>query len=172
MTSLVRDRLSRSRTYWKVRRALWTVRSCVTKLMRLRPREWKELLHAQLLLFWAQALVWTRPAGKLVDSKAVATEAPAAGGDMALARRLALQVNRVADFGPVRSLCLVRAVAINRMLESHGMHGSRLRIGVRKTGTEFAAHAWIEYGGEVIGDEESHVKQFAELTDVNLIRKA
>lgn len=172
MTSLVRSRLARSRTYWKVRRSLWTLRSCATKLVKLRPREWKELIHAQLLLFWAQALVWTRPAGKLVNSSAVATERAEAGIDMVVARRLALQVNRVADFGPVRSLCLVRAVAINRMLESHGMHGSRLRIGVRKTGDRFAAHAWIEYGGEIIGDEESHVKQFAELADVNLIRKA
>ena len=139
--------------------------------MTVGPREWSELVQAQLAVCWAHYLVHTRPEGQLVDRAASAVEpSEPTPGRLADARRLALQVKRVAAFGVSRPLCLVRAVAISRLLESHGIHGSVVRIGVRWSGGEFAAHAWVEYGGEVLGDLEQHVSRFDSLRDVQLLK--
>ena len=85
------------------------------------------------------------------------------------AEALALAVGRAAEFGVFRPLCLVRAVALNRVLERHGITGSRVRVGVRMRNGRFAAHAWVEYGDRVIGDNEAHVGSFVELSEVRLV---
>lgn len=85
------------------------------------------------------------------------------------AEALALAVGRAAEFGVFRPLCLVRAVALNRMLERHGIKGSRVRVGVRMRNGRFAAHAWVEYGDRVLGDNEAHVGSFVELSEVRLV---
>lgn len=142
------------------------------KLAELSPREWGELGQAQLALLAAQVLVWTRPTGRLVSSAGSGSsrrEAPPAPAALARAHRLGLAVSRAGDYGVFRPLCLVRAVALNRLLERHGIHGSRIRIGVRMHKGRFGAHAWVEYGGCVVGDSTAHVASFAELTDVQLV---
>jgi hypothetical protein len=87
------------------------------------------------------------------------------------AERIALAINRAATYGVFRPLCLVRAVALSRMLEARGMRGSRVRVGVRRRRGRFAAHAWVEYKSRVLGDHEDHVGTFAALDDVHLLRK-
>jgi hypothetical protein len=164
------------------------------KLATLPIAEWRYLLHAQFNLLWAQALVWVRPLGGLVDSseapgapavkggaRAEGVGVPAAGGTGAAAvpasmpadalpRHLALGVRRAAAYGVFRPLCLVRSVALNRMLDQYGFHGSRIRVGVRLVDGKFAAHAWVEYEGQVLGDDLEHVSGFAELSDVRLLK--
>ncbi|HEU4642757.1 MAG TPA: lasso peptide biosynthesis B2 protein [Gemmatimonadaceae bacterium] len=145
-------------------------RRSLRKLAKLTPREWVDLLQAQVELIAAQILVSTRPTGRLVSSDAPRrTEAEGPFVPDPRAARLALAVSRAADYGIFHPLCLVRAVAINRMLERRGIRGSRIRIGVRVRGNRFLAHAWVEYGDRVIGDSEEHVDSFAELTDVRLL---
>lgn len=144
------------------------------KLATLSPREWVDLLQAQVALLAAQVLVWTRPTGRLVShassSAAVATAQPAIGSAlMDRAQQLGLAVSRAGDFGLFRPLCLVRAVALHRMLEGHRIRGSRIRIGVRMRRGRFGAHAWVEYGGRVVGDDAEHVGSFAELAEVHLV---
>jgi hypothetical protein len=39
-------------------------------------------------------------------------------------------------------------------LEHDGLHPA-LKIGVRKQGAAFDAHAWVEYGGEVVNDNQA-----------------
>lgn len=85
------------------------------------------------------------------------------------AQQLGLAVSRAGDYGVFRPLCLVRAVALHRMLEGHRIRGSRIRIGVRMRRGRFGAHAWVEYGGRVIGDDIDHVGSFAELAEVHLV---
>jgi hypothetical protein len=41
-------------------------------------------------------------------------------------------------------------------------------VGVALENGRFAAHAWVEFAGEVFGDYETHVRKFATLTDVSL----
>jgi hypothetical protein len=79
-------------------------------------------------------------------------------------------VRRAAAYGLFRPLCLVRSVALNRMLDQYGFHGSRIRVGVRLVDGKFAAHAWVEYEGQVLGDDVEHVRGFEELSDVRLLK--
>ena len=148
------------------------VTNILRKLAKLSPREWVELLQAQLALLAAQVLVWTRPTGRLVSSSApgaaVGGPAPAAAA-MERVQRLGLAVSRAGDYGVFRPLCLVRAVALHRLLERHGIRGSRIRIGVRMRNGRFGAHAWVEYDGRVVGDSTAHVASFAERADVELV---
>lgn len=192
-------------------------RTHLRKLTRLSPREWADLLEAQLSLLVAQFQVWTRPTGRLVshlpDSSTTAPAATSAAGvgengpsptsetalpgdaavtaagvgaaipapadaakevgveeaTLSRAEALALAVGRAAEFGVFRPLCLVRAVALNRVLERHGIKGSRVRVGVRMRNGRFAAHAWVEYGDRVLGDNEAHVGSFVELSEVRLV---
>lgn len=160
------------------------MRHSIAKLATIDRGEWRDLFEAQAALLWAQALVLVRPTGQLVSPGATAAAAPAgvaqsappaappsgpaAGDDRA--RRLALGVNRAAEFGLFRPLCLVRSVALNRLLERHGIAGSRIRVGVRVVAGEFTAHAWVEQGGRVLGDNDAHVGAFASLSDVAVLR--
>lgn len=138
------------------------------KLIGLSVTEWIDLVQAQAALLGAQLLVWTRPTGKLVSNAAPGAVPPLGALDPR-AYRLALAVGRAAEHGVFRPLCLVRAVALNHMLEARRIRGSRIRIGVRHVGGRFMAHAWVEYGDVVLGDVESHVSRFAQLADVRLI---
>ena len=149
-------------------------RTHLRKLTRLSPREWADLIEAQLALLVAQFRVWTRPTGRLVaHSSDAASESvervPAVPPVPPRAEALALAVGRAAEFGVFRPLCLVRAVALNRVLERHGISGSRVRVGVRMRNGRFAAHAWVEYGDRVLGDNEAHVGSFVELSEVRLV---
>lgn len=141
--------------------------SRLRKLAALRGGEVGELAHAQWALICAQVVVWTRPVGKLATPADSGAEPIAPPPEMqARAARLALAVGRAAENGVFRPLCLVRAVALQRMLEQKELKGSRIRIGVQRRGERFAAHAWVEYGPLLLGDAEWHVRRFTPLTDV------
>ena len=181
---------------WRTQRAARRVRRstlhAVRKLATIDAAEWRYLLKGQAALLWAQALVWVRPVGELVHSEPGASGAagaepgPAAApaGTAAVpwaapagsparsdvAAQLALGVRRAAAFGLFRPLCLVRSVALNRLLERHGVHGSRIRVGVRLVDGRFAAHAWVEHDGRVLGDDVEHVRRFVHLSEVQVMR--
>ncbi|HVO58616.1 MAG TPA: lasso peptide biosynthesis B2 protein [Dongiaceae bacterium] len=64
----------------------------------------------------------------------------------------------------LRYSCLERALTLSWLLARQGIV-SRLRIGVRKDGEKFEAHAWVECGGAVLAEPESahlHYAAFAE----------
>lgn len=135
----------------------------------MRRREWVDLLAAQGALLRAQLLVWTRPRGRLLTPAERPALADTGGRDVApTLRRLALAVERVAEKGLFRPSCLVRAVAVQRMLESHGFGGSWIRVGVRREGGRFLAHAWVDYKGHLLADQEWRIRKFAELAPVEL----
>jgi hypothetical protein len=83
--------------------------------------------------------------------------------DPARAREIGHWVRRMADYGPLRAACLTRSLAICRFLAADDLAGAIVRIGVRPKGAKLEAHAWVEYAGEVIGDSEDHVREFAAL---------
>jgi hypothetical protein len=157
--------------YWRlVRRALATPAG-----------EWRELAHAQLALVAAQWIVWIRPVGRLVnqegdraDGDASAPGAPGAHAcgracaraQQAAAQRAARAVDRAARYGVFRPQCLVRSLALVRLLDRRGVTGARIRVGVRREGDRLHAHAWVERHGRVLGDEPGHVAGFAPLLDV------
>jgi Transglutaminase-like superfamily len=150
------------------------------KLVGLSRREWTQMVEGQVALLWAQLLVWVRPQGKLVASEAAGgerlvmpdeeAESDEPTGEELRARELALGVTRAAYFGLFRPLCLVRSVALQRLLERHGLRGSLVRVGVRWQDGRFTAHAWVEMRGRVLGDMSEHVARFTELSSINLLR--
>ena len=136
--------------------------------------EWRELAEAQLALIIAQALVWSRPVGRLITPSAPASPfVPWGPCEKLAAERLASALNRAARYGILRPQCLVRALALTRLLQSRGIAGSSIRIGVRwdpdAGDGAFAAHAWVVGGEEeaVVGDSTSNTAPFSELATVH-----
>ena len=138
------------------------------KLLRLSARDWADLIRAQWALLAAQATVRARPVGELATP--TSGEKNADPDRLPEARRLALAVVRAARYGVIRPQCLVRSVALSRMLSARGIDGAFVRVGVRRTAKEFLAHAWVEYAGETLGDADEHVGTFIPLTNLDVRR--
>jgi hypothetical protein len=142
--------------------------------------ERRELARAQAALLAAQLRVWTRPAGRLVRLGPLTADAPGTtgpggayagvppGGEpggadstsgrpsarpTAHADALARAVDRAARAGLFRPACLVRALALHRLLGRAGVGGGRIRIGVRTEGPRLRAHAWVEVDGAALGED-------------------
>jgi hypothetical protein len=56
--------------------------------------------------------------------------------------------------------CLARAVVTEWLLARHGVR-CELRVGVARTDGKFSAHAWIEYGGRALGEDDPAQQGFA-----------
>lgn len=77
-----------------------------------------------------------------------------------------MQLTRLADLaargtradGP----CLIRALLLFWLLKCRREHASLL-IGVRKEDGQFSSHAWIEFDGKVLGENEDGPFRFATL---------
>jgi transglutaminase superfamily protein len=144
----------------------------IRRLTSLSPREWRELVRAQWELAVAQWLVWTRPQGRLTEHwQQPAPSSPATLARLADAQREATWVNRAASYGIFRPACLVRSVALARLLDIRGIHGATVRVGVRITDGKFLAHAWVEYAGQVLGDSAERIGTFAELPSLSVLHR-
>jgi hypothetical protein len=142
---------------------IWRYR--LSKLVGLNAVELLQLARAQWLLLWVHLLLRVVPRGQLLRPEGWPELAGRPGEEVeASARRLALAIERAAEHGIFRPTCLVRAVALQRWLQSRGIRGGRVRVGVRLRGGEFAAHAWVELGELVLGDAEWHVRGFTPLS--------
>jgi hypothetical protein len=67
------------------------------------------------------------------------------------------KVATAAAFFPGRALCLEQSIALYLELRRSGVP-ARLRIGAQPY--PFAAHAWVEYGGELVGTSYDQVSKF------------
>lgn len=151
----------------RVRRAMKRYARAIPKLASLSWRDWKDLLSAQVALLRAQRTLVSQPRGALVREEM--PSAPAHQEDrLEDARRIALAVNRAAEFGLFRPRCLARSMALRRLLNRAGITGAQVRVGVRLVNQHFTAHAWVEYGGTVVGDHELSVQQYVPLTTLQV----
>ena len=143
----------------------------VPKLLELSWRDRRDLLSAQVRLLLAQIRVWTRAKGQLMGTGAGADENMTSRTSARLheARRLALAIGRASEFGIFRPACLVRSIALCRMLESHGISGGRVQLGVILRDGRLTAHAWVEYLGEVLGDDLGNVSGYERLPGLSVI---
>ncbi len=85
---------------------------------------------------------------------------------LARARELAHWIAVAARHHLVPARCLARSLVLHRWLWQEGLPGD-LRIGVRKEHGAIRAHAWVEYHGHVINDQEAAVLQFVPLTGLS-----
>ncbi len=156
-----------SRTLRRLRREIGRYRRAAPKLRGLGWRDWKDLLRAQLALARAQRELRSRPTGDMVREDPGAEKAP--GTDRSRdALRIALAVNRAAEFGLFRPRCLTKSMALRRMLNADGIEGAEVRVGVQLSHGRFVAHAWVEYAGQVVGDDPAAVAQYTPLTGLQV----
>lgn len=126
--------------------------------------------EAQLVLLYCQFVRWRRPVGQLLGIEAMHAVRKASPNDAPIAFGTSLAVTRATRFGVFRPQCLVRALAIQKMLQRRGIQGSELRIGVRLQERVFQAHAWVELSGLVLGDTAQHIQTFRPATDLRLVQ--
>ena len=140
------------------------------RLFSLPAREFAELLVAQLFLLQALWTVRRRPKGALL--RPVESVSPThAHPDADELSRLVTAVDRAAEYGPFRPTCLVRAVALERMIVRAGVGQAVVRVGVQRGRDQFLAHAWIELDGRVVGDEPSRIRRFTPLHDFSALAR-
>ena len=76
---------------------------------------------------------------------------------------------RASEFGFFRPACLVRSIALHRLLLARGIVGGRVQVGVVLQDGRLAAHAWVEYAGEILGDDPNILSHFDPLPGLSLI---
>jgi len=140
------------------------------RLIRLGPSGWWDLAEAQIWVLHALFRLRTQEHGTLVHTGAMSGPASTAPttGDLARAQQAVKAVDRVARLGVGRPLCLARALALQSMLERRGLRGSAIHVGVRGTPRDFSAHAWVEWGGHVLGDRPDHVAGYRRLETLTI----
>ena len=74
--------------------------------------------------------------------------------------RMGALINSAAGWGPIPATCLTRSLLLGWLLQRRGVT-SQLRIGVRLVQGTLAAHAWVEYEGVPINDQQDVGAQFA-----------
>jgi hypothetical protein len=131
------------------------------KLASLSASQWRDLLRAQWAVIAAQLRLRTRANGELVDRWTVDAERPRADPRQ-LQRAMAIgnAVRQVGLYGLTRPQCLARSLAICELMLAERIPGAVIRIGVRPQDAKLAAHAWVEFAGEIIGDSRAHVRRF------------
>jgi hypothetical protein len=136
------------------------------------PLAFADAVRAQSAIVSAAWKLRTVRIGDLVSRKnpmatqsASAPAGPRRGRPPARAWELALAVKRAARFGILRPQCLVRSLALQQLLNSEGIGGSVICVGVRREKGQSAllAHAWVEVDGSVVGDQSDYVNTFARL---------
>lgn len=145
------------------------LRSALSKARGLSPRDWWRFLLGQVALLRAYRDVRTRPQGELVNSSSGATPRRVAAPErLDEVRRVVLGVSRASAYGVFTPTCLVRSLAICRRLEEEGIPGGEVKVGVARRNGKFTAHAWVEYAGEVVGDDEGTVERYASFDDLKV----
>jgi hypothetical protein len=148
-----------SHLWSRLRREIGRYRRSIPKLRALRWSDWKDLARAQWALARAQRELKRLPTGGMVGDNDAPSDSPDEGR-IDDARRIALAVNRAAAFGVFRPRCLVKSRALRKLLELEGIKGARVLVGVQLFDGQFRAHAWVEYHGQVVGDDLALVAQF------------
>lgn len=129
------------------------------------------LLEAKAVVRWQDrgAAVSKRPPeGRYGDERSAGPTSARIGaarrdGTLEEAHRLARAVDRACRVVPWRSSCLVRALALKRLLRRRGFAGADLRVGVRRDRDGLSAHAWVECDGEIVGDSRERIAEYESL---------
>jgi hypothetical protein len=127
----------------------------------------RDLVAAHRALWRARARLRREPVGTLT-MRDIAPAAPVSG-DPRRAAALADAVVTAATHGLFRPLCLAQSLALQDLLTRHGIAGSEIRVGVRHRDGRLAAHAWVRWGEQVLGDDPDHVATFTEVDDIRVL---
>jgi hypothetical protein len=151
----------------RIRREIARYRKAGPKVRGLAWRDWKDMARAQIALVKAQREMRSVPTGELVREGPSLTDTSHADRSDD-ARRIALAINRAAGYGLFRPKCLVKSRALRQLLDRAGVSGAQVRVGVQLSEGRFLAHAWVEYGGQVVGDDPAFVGRFDPITELQV----
>jgi hypothetical protein len=87
----------------------------------------------------------------------------AVAGSFPIVSATADRVAMAAAFFPGRALCLEQSLSLYLLLRRMGIQAD-LRFGVQAY--PFAAHAWVEHGGEAVNESAELIRHFAALPGV------
>jgi hypothetical protein len=77
----------------------------------------------------------------------------------------ARMVNAADRHGLIHPSCLAKSLTLWWLLARQGI-SSQLRIGTRKEGDKFQAHAWVEHDGAALNEPEAHHQHYAAFDEV------
>jgi hypothetical protein len=132
----------------------------VHRLRNITASELRLIAEAQVTLLSCELERRWRPAGQLLGVESTTAVAGPIELDAREATSVGWAVTRAARYGVFRPQCLVRALAIQKMLQRRGIQSGELRIGVRKLRGVFQAHAWVELHGRILGDTRDHIQSY------------
>lgn len=122
-----------------------------------------EILRVYVAVRWRLALAEPAVVIRSLRAHPATVPAPEPGSvTLVSAARLASAVHQTMRFLPTDSRCLMRSLVLIAILGRRSISAS-LIIGVREDG-DFAAHAWVEYGGvAILPDGAGIYQRLAEL---------
>jgi len=97
---------------------------------------------------------------KRIDGGTSSRYDPSGPGKAACMALTARMVRAAAHRCPGTATCLEKSLGLWWLLGRQGI-GSNLRIGTRKTGGKFEAHAWVECDGVALNEPEEVHKHYA-----------
>ena len=136
------------------------------KFLRLPFAEKRAFSQAALLL--PTVTVFIRLLGYQRTRKIVGFAFPLGGGDENLetvvdeARAMSRTVTIASRHSLSSPQCLPRTLTLWALLRRRGIK-SEVRLGVRKTGPEMEAHAWLEHAGRPLNDDDGVLDRFPPL---------
>jgi hypothetical protein len=86
---------------------------------------------------------------------------PPSGPELREAERLAQLAATAGHNGLVKATCLRQALLVHGMLRRRGLE-PELKLGVRRDGEAFAAHAWVELAGQRLAQSDVQFASFDE----------
>jgi hypothetical protein len=127
----------------------------IVKLVRLTREEWVHLFAALWWLPITSLSLRINGYQKTLNSFSQPEIGQGSGEleGLALAKRISRMVSIAVHYGPFRVKCLCRSLVVIRMMRAHGLQAD-LVFGAALEGKQFGAHAWVEYGGEVVNDRD------------------
>ena len=150
--------------------ALYRLMSTILgKVKRVAPADWWGLNVAYLHLVWAGWRLFVRKEKLdrwVVDGPRFRDRKPLTPEERRDVLGRARLVSAAARFPMPWARCLQQSLALCLWLTRQGLQ-PELKIGVRRMGTDFEAHAWVEYCGEVLNAGQDVSKAFAPLTDAS-----
>jgi hypothetical protein len=119
---------------------------------RLHPWEWRVLVETAVVAPFVEVQLRRGPLADLVAWSADGVRGAAPGTwPSPRVERLSRLVAHAYDRLPMPSTCLRRSLVVARLLTRRGV-AAQVKLGVRRSGVDLQAHAWVEANGQVVGE--------------------
>lgn len=131
------------------------------KAIRLTLLDWLALMEAWwMLLFFHLGLLWMSYERLIISTHAKSETNPDATNALVIAQNVQRLVGFASRLHPIRMTCLVRSLALKKMLSKRNIH-AHIKIGAQKIQNTMYAHAWVEVIGRPIGEADDVAQKFS-----------